>query len=82
MKTPIYLRTFSYNLELLLNPQLAAMEHGVITIEQIRQKSGETFSRFGSSTRCCDRGKPWSVPIIPKDLQGSNQSINFLEGHK
>jgi hypothetical protein len=38
MKTPIYLWTFSYNLELLLNPQLAAMEHGVITIEQIRQK--------------------------------------------
>jgi len=47
MKPPIYHRMFGYNLGLLPNPQLAALEHGVTTIEQARQKSGATIGYPG-----------------------------------
>ena len=47
MKPPIYHRMFGYNPGLLPNPQLAALEHGVTTIEQARQKSGATIGHPG-----------------------------------
>ncbi len=47
MKPPIYHRMFGYNLGLLPNPQLAALEDGVTTIEQARQKSGATIGYPG-----------------------------------
>lgn len=47
MKPPIYHRMFGYNLGLLPNPQLAALEDGVTTIEQSRQKSGATIGYPG-----------------------------------
>lgn len=39
MKPPIYHRLFGYNPGLLLNPQLAELEHGVTSIEQVRRKT-------------------------------------------
>jgi predicted O-methyltransferase YrrM len=47
MKPPIYHRMFGYNLGLLPNPRLAALEDGVTTIEQARQKSGATIGYPG-----------------------------------
>lgn len=47
MKPPIYHRMFGYNLGLLPNPHLAALEDGVTTIEQARQKSGATIGYPG-----------------------------------
>lgn len=47
MKPPIYHRMFGYNLGLLPNLRLAALEDGVTTIEQARQKSGATIGYPG-----------------------------------
>ena len=47
MKPPIYYRMFGYNLGLLPNSQLAALEHGVTSLEQARQKSGATIGYPG-----------------------------------
>ena len=41
MKPPIYYRMFGYNLGLLPNSQLAALEHGVTSLEQARSKALE-----------------------------------------
>lgn len=47
MKSPLYYRMFGYDLSRLPNPHLAALEKGVTTIEQARERTGATIGYPG-----------------------------------
>lgn len=47
MRKPVFHRMFGYNLDLLPNPHLAALERGVTTTDEARAKSGATIGYPG-----------------------------------